>query len=269
MARRRKNKKIQLSKFFTNKFFIGAFIFFLVAGVFLLIGYQIYTADFFEISKRNLKSNLNINKNIISKIEGKSIFELDLNKLHSYLIRQYPEYKEIKILKKFPNFIEIQIEKRKPIAQIRAKNFYLVDRDGVVVSQGKSNYFEGFPIITDSSFRQYLPKGKNVYSRELTAAFRLIQVIKDENLLELINSLDSDYQFKLKDINISSPETIYFYLTNQKYYQKRIKVILNRQELKEKISLLKELIKQKLKDKLSLIRYIDFRFQKVAVGFKR
>jgi hypothetical protein len=87
--------------------------------------------------------------------------------------------------------------------------------------------------------------------------------------LEVINSLDTDYQFMLGDINVSSPETIYFYLNNKRYYQKRIKIILNRGDLKEKIGLLKRLAKQKLKDKLSLIRYIDFRFQKVAVGFKR
>ncbi|MCF7869553.1 MAG: cell division protein FtsQ/DivIB [Candidatus Omnitrophica bacterium] len=269
MARRRKNKKINIFKIFTNKFFIWIFAIFLIIGIFLLGGYQIYRADFFKVSERNLQSNLDINRNFMNKIKGKSVFNINLDKLHTYLIQQYPEYKEIKIIKKFPNFIKVEMKERKPIAQIRAKNFYLIDKNGVIVSRGENNPFESFPVINDLSFDQYLAKGRNIYNENVRAAFRLIDIIKGENLLEAINSLDTDYQFKLGGINVSSPETIYFYLKNKKYYQRRIKVILNRQDLQEKVSLLKRLVKQKLKDKLSLIRYIDFRFQKVAVGFKR
>ncbi|MCF7886918.1 MAG: cell division protein FtsQ/DivIB [Candidatus Omnitrophica bacterium] len=269
MARRRKNKKINIFKIFTNKFFIWIFVVFLIIGILLLGGYQVYRADFFKVGEKNLQSNLDINKNFMNKIKGKSIFNLNLDKLHTYLMQQYPEYKKIRIIKKFPNFIKVEMEKRKPIAQIRAKDFYLIDKEGVIMNQGEDNPWEGFPVITDLSFNQYLTKGRNIYNENVKTAFRLIDIIKEESLLEAINSLDTDYRFKLGDINVSSSETMYFYLKNKKYYQRRIKVILNRKDLKEKVSLLKRLARQKLKDKLSLIRYIDFRFQKVAVGFKR
>ncbi|MFO8053273.1 MAG: cell division protein FtsQ/DivIB [Candidatus Omnitrophota bacterium] len=269
MAKKRKKKKRQLFKIFTNKFFAWVFLAFLAVGVFLLAGYQIYRAGFFRVDQESLRSNVDIDKSFINKIKGKSIFDLNLDKLYAYLMRKYPEYKEIKILKKFPNFVEIEMKKRKPIAQIRAKNFYLIDKDGVIISQGEDNRFEKFPVIVGSSFDQHLTKGRDISSQNLRTAFKLIRIVEKESLLKVINSLDADYQFKLGDINVSSPETIYFYLSNQKYYQRRIKVILNRRDLKEKMVLLKKLIKQELGEKLSLIRYIDFRFQKVAVGFKR
>jgi hypothetical protein len=269
MARRKKNKQINIFKIFTNKFFIWILVVFLAIGIILLGGYRIYRADFFRIGEKNLQSNIDISKNFINKIKGKSIFNLNLDKLYVYLMQKYPEYKEIKIIKKFPNFIKVEMEEREPIAQIRAKNFYLIDQEGVIISQGQDNPREGLPVITDLSFDQYLAKGRNIYNENVKTAFKLINIIKDEGLLEAINSLDTDYQFELEDINVSSPETIYFYLKNKKYYQKKIKVILNQKDLKEKVSLLKRLAGQKLKDKLSLIRYIDFRFQKVAVGFKR
>ncbi|MCF7888289.1 MAG: cell division protein FtsQ/DivIB [Candidatus Omnitrophica bacterium] len=269
MARKRKNKQINIFKIFTNKLFIWIIIVSLVIGIILLGGYRIYKADFFKITEKNLQSSINIDKSFMNKIKGKSIFNLNLDNLHAYLTQQYPEYKEIKIIKKFPNFIKVEMKERRPIAQIRAKNFYLIDKKGVIISKGKDNPWEVFPVITDLSFGQYLSKGSNIYNENVRTAFRLIDIVKEENLLEAVNSLDTDYQFMLGDINVSSPETIYFYLKNKRYYQKRIKIILNREDLKEKVSLLKRLAKQKLKDKLSLIRYIDFRFQKVAVGFKR
>ncbi|MCF7871028.1 MAG: cell division protein FtsQ/DivIB [Candidatus Omnitrophica bacterium] len=266
---RKKKKKKHIPKIFTAKFFIWVFLslFFLLS--FGGICYKIYRADFFKIDARSLESNLKLKDSITKKIKGKLIFNLDLGELRLYLEKQYPGYKNIRIFKKFPNNIEIQADKRKAVAQMRQKKFYLVDQDGVVVNQGSENHLKGFPIITNAVSDRYLTKGENIYNQNLAAAFRLIKIIEDKGLLDTINSLNREHEFELSDINISSSKTIYFYLTNQKYYQSRIKIILNRQELEEKIDILSKLIDQKLGDKMSLIRYIDFRFQKVAVGFKR
>jgi cell division septal protein FtsQ len=266
---RKKKKKRNIPKFFTIKFFIRVFLSLLFLLFLWVVSCKIYRADFFRIDNQSLESNLKGEDNIIRKIKDKLIFNIDLGQLRLYVKEQYPGYKNIEIVKKFPNNIQIQAEKREAIAQIRQKKFYLVDQDGVVINQGSENRLQGLPIITNTVSDRYLTKGENVYNQNLATVFKLIKVIKNKGLLEAINSLNQEYEFELSDINISSSKTIYFYLTNQKYYQSRIKIILNRQELEEKIDLLSKLIKEKLEDKLSLIRYIDFRFQKVAVGFKR
>lgn len=269
MARRRKNKKKILSKLLTIKFLGWVLMVLLLLGVIGLFFYQIYNADFFKINKKSCRYNLKIDKKIGNELEGKIIFNINLAKFHSYLKNKYPEYKNIKVIKKFPNIIEIQIEKRKPLAQIRAREFYLIDREAVVVSRGNQNYFSDFPIITTASFDKNLHKGSKVADLNLEDAFELIEIIKEKKILETINSLDQAYRFRLADINVVSSESIYFYLTNDKYSQNRIKIIISREEIAKKTDLLNKLIAQKLKDKLSLIRYIDFRFEKVAVGFKR
>ncbi len=269
MARRRRNKKKILPKLLTIKFLGGVLIVLLFLAVIGLFFYQIYNADFFKINKKSFRSNLKIDKKIGNKLEGETIFNINLANFHSYLKNKYPEYKNIKVIKKFPNIIKIQVEKRKPLAQVRAREFYLIDKEAVVVSRGNQDYFSDFPIITTAPFKQDLDKGGKIADLNLEDAFELIEIIKEKELLEIINSLDQDYQFRLADINIVSSEAIYFYLTNDKYSQNRIKIIISREEIAKKIDLLNKLIAQKLKDKLSLIRYIDFRFEKVAVGFKR
>lgn len=269
MARRRKKKKDKLFKFLTAKFFIWLFFIFMALGLVVLFFYQIYNANFFKIGENSLKSNLKIDKSIEKRIEGKSIFNINLGKFHSYLKNKYPEYKNIKVVKEFPNIVKVHIAKRKSIAQVRAREFYLVDEDGVVISEGGQSPYPGFPIITNLSSNQYFDKGDKIDNSNLAIAFKLIGIINEKKILTTINSLNEDYQFKLDDINVSSPEAIYFYLTNEKYYQNRIKIIINRENISEKIGLLEKLITQKIEDKLSLIRYIDFRFKKVAVGFRR
>ncbi|MCF7800285.1 cell division protein FtsQ/DivIB [Candidatus Babeliales bacterium] len=269
MARRRKKKKNKLFKFLTAKFFGWLLIIFIALGLIVFFFYQIYNAELFKIRKNSLKSNLKIDKNIGKRIEGKSIFNINLEKFHSYLKSKYPEYKKIEVVKKFPNIVRVQIVKRRPIAQVRAREFYLIDEDGVVISEGSRSFFSDFAIITDLSSNQYFNKGDKIADLNLAIAFKLIAIINKKNLLRIINSLDKNYQFKLEEINISSPETVYFYLTNEKYHQNKIKIIINKENISEKINLLEKLITQKLEDKLSLIRYIDFRFKKVAVGFRR
>jgi cell division septal protein FtsQ len=71
------------------------------------------------------------------------------------------------------------------------------------------------------------------------------------------------------------PQAIYFLIGslpqsgNRIPAQEEIKVIIGEDDFKSKVSLLKEVVNSKLKDKLSSVKYIDLRYKKVYVGFRR
>ncbi len=283
MPRRKKRRKKRLKskdkrlRFFTPKFFVWLFSALVGAGIIWLAGYKTYTSAFFLINPDNVHSEIELNRNIVSKIENKSIFSVNPALIYSEIKESYPEYKDIAVTKIFPNALEVKAKKREPLVQVNGREFYLVDDQGVVIGKNRVRHFQEFPAIEGILNNLHLNLGDNVFekakendkSQSLKAAFRLILSAEEQNLLEKINSLDESYRFKLSSVNFLLPQTVYFYLVNDDSSGNRIKVIINENEVEEKVGLLAQLMADKLKDKVSLLQYIDFRFQKVVVGFRR
>lgn len=283
MPRRKKRRKKRLKpknkrlKFFTAKFFIWLFSALVGAGIIWFAGHKVYTSALFLINPENIHSEIDLNRSIVSKIENKSIFSLSPASIYSEIKESYPEYKDITVTKIFPNALEVKAKKRKPVAQLSGREFYLVDSQGIVIDKNRNRLFRGFPAIEGILSSLHLDLGDNVFEKakendkgqSLKAAFKLIISAKEENLLEKINSLDEAYRFKLNSVNFLLPQTVYFYLVNDDSPDNRIKITINEKDVEEKVGLLAQLMTNKLKDKVSLLQYIDFRFQRVVVGYRR
>ncbi len=266
---RRKKKKNKKRKFLKAKFLYAFFLIIIFLGIIFFLGYKIYKSSLFELDRGSIQANFKVEESLAEKIEGKTIFDLNLSKIKDYIKKQHPEYKEVNVFRQFPDTIKIRIKKRKPIAQIISRQFYLVDQEGIIISQASRDSFSSYPLIEGIVDRNHLSKGDNIQSRCLKAAFDVIHFIRESDLLAKINSPDDGYHFELSLIKGPSFQTVYFYLDNQKSPANRIEVMVNRDEIKKKIDLLGQLLTQKLKDRISLVRYIDFRFDKVVVGFRR
>lgn len=267
MPARKKRKK---KKYFLNNFFfLRVFLVILFYGAFLAVGRGVYHSQNFAINRDSFGSELEISADLVRRLEGRPIFSLDLTDIYFWVKRNNPEYKKIKVVKRFPNRIVIEAKKRKPKAQIGSKKFYLIDKEAVVISPGSSNFFKGYPLIINVLGNRYPEKGESFYSEAVEVAFRAIKAIKKEGVISEINSLSPGFEFKLGSIDSSNLPVVYFYLASQKLAHGQIEIIINRRELEEKISLLRRILSEKLSDRVPLVRYIDFRFKNVVIGFQR
>jgi cell division septal protein FtsQ len=238
----------------------AVFILFLVicAG----IGYKVYTLDIFKVSGSNIHSNIKLNHDFRRKIEGETLFALDVQELASFLLSEHPEYKTVRISKKFPDALLVQIQPRQAFAQIKGIRFYPVDRDAVVLSDGASDPYEGLILVTLKTQNDFFRKGSSVGDEGLLLAFDLIDTLRREGLLEL---------FGVELVNSAQRQALYFLISEKDSGESAgaIKVIIGAGELDKKIKLFKNLIEEKLADKMDLVKYIDLRYKKVYVGFKR
>ncbi|MFH1519085.1 MAG: cell division protein FtsQ/DivIB [Candidatus Omnitrophota bacterium] len=240
-----------------------------VCGLILLIGlgYAIYTSGVFKIKAEGIKDPQQLlSKSLKERITDKSLFSLDIKSIYSSLIRAHPEYKEIQVYRVFPSSLTIEATKRNPFAQIKDKNFYPVDKEAVILSEGNRKPLDDLILIEmDSSGRDFR-KGASIKSKKLEYAFGLIEALAAEGLLD---------QGEIKLINVSRIEAIDFiFIQKNRAAEEQapdggIRVIVGKDDFRRKLKLFKNLRAEELKEKMSSVNYIDLRFKKVYMEFKR
>jgi len=264
MAKRRrrkyKKKKIKFELKLNSKL-IWALIFSLFSIV-LLFGlvYAIYTLEMFKVKEENIKSNISLSRSLKNDIIGKSLFTLDIESISAELLKEYPGYKKIYVIKKFPSSLMIDAKKRGFFAQVKAKRFYPLDREGVVLSDGKIEAYGLLIPIEINGRNRSFKKGDIIRDRRLEYAFDLIDALGQEQFLN---------KFKVKLINVTNLAGTYFLITRIVSAEQNIKIIIGDRDFNERINLLKDVIDQELKEKMPLVEYIDLRHKKVYVGFRR
>lgn len=264
---RRKRKKFKQFNFRVNPRFVWVGSFCLL-GVILLscLMYSIYSSSVFKLTEESIESDLPLNRNLKEKIKGKSLFTVDLEPISSRLVKEYPEYKEIYIFKKFPSSLIIKAKKRKVFAQIKAKRFFPVDKEAIVIDSGSKTPLPGIISIEISDYKYSLRKGKVIDDKRLDYAFNLIKTLKVQDFFDLAN---------IKLINSTKLDALYFIVSSQAFAGgdeakgKDIKIIIGKDEFAKKIELLRSAMDQQIKDKIDSVEYIDLRYKKVYVGFRR
>jgi cell division septal protein FtsQ len=233
------------------KGFFSIALFILLAS--LTIGF--YTSRSFRV--KEIKSNIALQVNLKNAIEryalNKQLFSVDIEKIYNYIIKNHPEYKEVYISREFPSCLKIEINLRTPFAQIKAKRFYLIAKDGVVISDGSPDAFGGFIPIEISNVNIILPRGSLVKDKRLKLAFDLIGKLRNSSFFKKI---------PLSLINVASPEVAYFIIQDTK-------IIIGANELDKKLNILEQVIKEQLQNNISGAEYIDLRYEKVYLGIKR
>ncbi|MFA6281365.1 MAG: cell division protein FtsQ/DivIB [Candidatus Omnitrophota bacterium] len=224
-------------------------------GVLLLLaalfytGTVIYNAGFFKISE--VRSNVNLEPFIKNYIKGKSLISLDIKKVYKTITRMHPEYKDVKIVKEFPSSLRVDVSLRKPAVQLHTTNFYLLDREGVVISMSESNRFPGTTLIEMENSNVVFQVGAPVKEQRLLLAFKLINEIKEQKFLS---------KFSIKTINVTFPDACYFTINNTH-------VIIGSDDFKRKLYILENLLNEKLNGNIFSVEYIDLRHKKAYVGY--
>jgi cell division septal protein FtsQ len=224
---------------------------FILLGIYLTRNFYHYLSSICII--KEVSSNKNIDRSIEKNIEGKSLLTLDIKNICKEIMRKHPEFKKVNLLRVFPSSLKIEIEERIPFAQWKDRMFYLLDREGVIISEPNRTPFAGFIPIEITNYRHPLKKGFKIEDKRLYDAYNMIDELRNKNLF-------SSQSITL--INPTNPSSFYFVMNG-------IKVIVGKGDFSRKIYLLDSLLKGKLKEKLAAVKYIDLRYKKIYIGFKR
>ena len=229
---------------------LGSCVLLAIAAL-LFTGNVIYRAGFFTISE--VRSNVKIEPFVTNYIKGKSLVNLDIKKVYKTIVKMHPEYKDVKIIKEFPSSLRIDVSLRRPAVMLHTTNFYLLDKDGVVISISESNRFPQGMVIEMENSNVVFQIGQPVSEQRLILAFKLINELKEHKFLK---------KFSVRTVNVSYPDASYFKMNNTH-------VIIGSDDFKRKIYILEKLLNEKLGGNISSVEYIDLRHKKAYVGYRQ
>lgn len=235
---------------------------FLFSAWILILGVRSYlnNASYFKIKKVVLSGleDTKLAQEISRGLLYDSIFSLDINKIRKDLKTANPQFYEVKVIRSFPDQVVINVFLRKPLAQIEEKGFFLVDSEGVIVSDISDKPFVGLIVISGLNGISELSFGKKINLVKLKAGLRLVGVLKN-NMSELISLIHPLINDKIK-INIFNYPSFYVYFGDLelRFYDNGLD-----REVQSLVKILSSLDK-----KIKNIRYIDLRFAEPAVSFK-
>ena len=221
----------------------------LVVAALFYTGTVIYRAGFFKISE--VRSNVNLEPFVKNYIKGKSLISLDIKKVYRTIVKMHPEYKDVKIIKEFPSSLRVDISLRRPVVQLHTTNFYLLDKDGVVVSMSESNRFPQGMVIEMENSNVVFQIGMPIKEQRLALAFKLMNELKEQKFLS---------KFSIRTINVTFPDACYFTINNTH-------VIIGSDDFKRKLYILENLLNEKLNGNIFSVEYIDLRHKKAYVGY--
>ncbi|MBU1112465.1 MAG: FtsQ-type POTRA domain-containing protein [Candidatus Omnitrophica bacterium] len=265
--RRRRNKRFKKIKLKIDPPLIWTG-FFLAVSLLLLgsLGYLVFNSATFRVQSEEIKANVVLSQKIKDKASGKSLFSLDLKQIAAEISKDNPEYKSVEILKRFPRGFEVKVEQRIPCLQIKAKKFYPVDPEGVIISDGSLTEINGLIVAEIPSDSRVYRKGYQLKNEEFAYLFDLVSSLKKVDLSKIL---------EVSSINAVVPEGLYFMANFKKPFgqirgpDKKLRVIIGSHDFIRKLTLFKDVVNVKFKDKLDLIQYIDLRYKEVYVGFDR
>lgn len=220
------------------------------AGIFLIVK-NLYALPIFMIDK--VKSNIAMDENIIREIEGQSLLSLDLDKVYYRIVKEDPQYRSVNILKEFPSSLVIDITKREFFAQIKADKFFPVDKEGVIIGGGSNQPLPGLISIEIDSDSKTLKLGAAVGEPEVSLSLALITALKEKNIID---------EWTIESINARSVPALYFIINGTK-------ITVGEGNYERKLYIFKNVLKEKLGGDISSVTYIDLRYKKVYLGYKR
>ncbi|UCD15511.1 MAG: hypothetical protein JSV34_00220 [Candidatus Omnitrophota bacterium] len=242
----------------TNKY-IWMLFFSLVslAGI-VYLGKAIYESPIFKV--KEVKSDVNLDNNFKRTIIGQSLFALDTAAIHSAVVKNYPECKNIYVRKEFPSFLKIEAEKRAPFVQIRKKKFYPIDEEAVIINSGTPTQMVGIIAVEISGYDKPLRRGSVYDDERINYVFGLMRVLKQEKFFD---------RFSVELINATYPEAMYFIVADNSSRGSQVKVIIGKDNFERKLYLFGNVLQEKLEGNLASVKYIDLRYKKVYLGYKR
>lgn len=255
----KKTNKNKLRKIIVTLMPLLAFLF---SAWILIIGINAYlnNASYFKIKKAVLNGldDQKVGQQISRDFLNDNIFNLDIRKIREEIKIANPQFYDVEVIRNFPDQITINVMLRKPIAQVKQKGYFLIDSEGVIVSEISNKPFDSYIIISGLNGVSSFSFGKRINLNRLRAGLRLSSLLKSSMtmLISLIHQLVNDKM----EIDISKHPSLFAFFGNLElrfYYdnlEKQLQLLFN--------------ILPSLEKRIKDVQYIDFRFAEPVVYFK-
>jgi cell division septal protein FtsQ len=183
---------------------------------------------------------------------GKNLWAVDIQALAESLSSQQPALKRVRVVRRLPNELRVEVIPRRPVAQVRLDRWHPVDGEGFIIAQPQRQAVEELPRLV--GFEQAQPPlraGALNTDERLRLALRLrARLARDPALASR----------RLIEINVSQPAHIRFLLDGGMEVRCGTEAELTDQ-LRRLRAAMKVIAAQSVP-----VRYIDVRFAEPVVG---
>ena len=248
-----KNKKVKLSMFKVKIFFLIMIIACFVSFSFKWSTYR----KIFDANNLNISGDVILDKEdyfeIIGEIKGKQIAEINSRKLSKELERN-PYVKAARVSKHYPNKLNVDIVEREPIAIINNKKKFLIDSEAVILPNSNA-FFESALIPMLSGFNpanDLYPEGNTALSIKVKEAIKILDFIQ-LNFNELFD--------EISELTINKDDEFEIILSEEP-----TRVILGKNDIHNKINILKKFDEALGQRQLTDYRLLDMRYSKQLVA---
>lgn len=267
LSRQRKVQQIKSAIFITIKLILSGLLFFgIVTGSYR--GYRyIVSSPYFNISDISIVGNVNLKREDILSLSdirvGQSIFSVETDSIYKQLKDNF-WIKDVNVRKELPDKVSIKINERLPVAILKSNGFYLIDDEGVVLTELMEGEGRELYMIVDTAALKY--KAGDRISSE--GVFRGIDIMKR---MYDIKSTQKNFPLKEK-ISVIEPinhDRVKLHLMDKKDEY----IIINNEDMIKKISYL-NIVMNLLSDKSDEygqkeLEYVDLSYKdKVIVKYK-
>ena len=218
-----------------------------------LVWMSLKESDYFKVTDIWYEASLkSIESSELAGLKGRNLLTLDLKKIERQLQQRYPQYRQLAVLRRFPNQILVVAKRRAFFAQANINNrLMIIDEKGTMVGTDKDSD-DALPYISGiSAVKGRLQIGVAVEGYQLQVALGIIRVFQSDKNLS---------SYRIAKMDISNLSEINIYLDNG------LKVIADQENYPEKIRMLGFLL-SKLSPQEEM-KYVDLRFKEPILGKK-
>lgn len=209
----------------------------------------ILTSDDFRIS--DIITDASISEDL-SYLKGKNIFTLDLKEEAKRLLRFYPSFKKIRVVKYLPNKIYVDFIRRRPLAVIRLYRDFYIDENLVLFDLQECILGQELPVV--------LGLDKKIFAPSLGGTYNIPSVVLAlDIILEVAASRDLK-KYRILKIDVERPKEATVFI------EKGPQIKISQEDFKSKIAVLAGLVADQ--GGLDSIKYIDLRFKEPVIKFK-
>ncbi len=239
--------------------FLRVIVLVVFAAFIAFIGYEkiieiLKHSTYFKIKDIWYESSLrSIESSELAVLKGKSLLTVDLKKVQEQLQRRYPQYRQLQVVKRYPNQVLVVARQRFPFAKLRlAGKTLTLDDKSVILSAGGNNE-NNLPLIMGvESVRGRIAAGSQIDGVDLRVAMAIITMAQSDRVLSY---------FPIIKIDVSNLSEIHFFLSNN------LKIIVDQDRLEHKLKMLALVLSQTKLEKDN-VGYIDLRFKEPVLGKK-
>lgn len=138
------------------------------------------TASYFALSDIRVGGNKVILRGDVMKVagiaNGDNIFSFDIDDM-GRRIEEMPWVEEVSLERRFPDALFIEIKERTPLALIKVKDLYYVDRESYIYAKAKAETGLDFPIISGIDVKGLLAGDRKTFAL-LEKGINFLQTIK-------------------------------------------------------------------------------------------